>query len=138
MSEIRALVVETYRNTIKTGDYPPDLKKFLQTHERKIVFFENIVKEFNNPKLVKTLTREKVISVTRDMTHIFVMAAKRRADELNMSAIEKGLLKQKEDRAKEMRKLGAALDAAETEKVTHDKAGNEITQTQATIDESFK
>ena len=137
MSEIKKLVQETYRATIRIGDYPPDLKKFLTEHERRLVFFDNLCKEFDSPKLAKKLTRESVVSTTQNLTHLFVLAAKRRADDLRMSDIERAMIKHKQDRKKEMAALADAMDSQGEEYVTQDQAGNETSKSQVIIEERF-
>jgi post-segregation antitoxin (ccd killing protein) len=134
--DLRALVTDTFRATIKNGDYPPDLKSFLLKHERRAKFFNNLVTEFTNPKL-KNLTREKIESMVRETTEIFVLAAKRRADELNMSKIKQGMIKAAESKKAEMRKLSEVMDAREKENVTQDKAGNETSTSTIDYDHTF-
>jgi post-segregation antitoxin (ccd killing protein) len=134
--DLRKLVTDTFRSTIKNGDYPPDLKSFLLLHERRAKFFNNLVAEFTNPKF-KKLTREKIESMVRETTQIFVLAAKRRADELNMSKIKQGMIKAAESKKAEMRKLSEVMDAREKENVTQDKAGNETSYGTNDYDQVF-
>ncbi len=110
MDEIAKLVRETYRETIANGAYPQELKDFFKSHERKFLFFDNLVAEFVNPKMQKKLTREIVIRITRELTHMFIMSAKRRADELNMSKIEQGIIKQEATAKAEMNRLADAFN----------------------------
>lgn len=136
-ASLRSLIESTYREQINTGDYPADLKKFLLTHERRLKFFGNLMREFSNPKIVKTLKRDQIVMMIRSTTNVFVLAAKKRADELNMSKIEQMRLKMEESHKAEMNSVVDAMENAEKENVTQDKAGNETTKTQVHYDERF-
>ncbi len=127
MNEIRKLVSETYRRTIQDGPYPTEFKRALRTHERIPAFFDNMVKEFSRPAMSK-VPRATIEAATVDMTNLFVTMVHRQAEERLMTPIKKAMMKAQADRIKDMKKLGDALEkqGEENEKVTQDKAGNQI------------
>lgn len=108
-AEIRKIVEETYRKVIKEGPYPDDFKRSLKTHERIPRFFDNLVRELSKPLL--NLKRETIELAATDMTRVFVRACFAKAEERVMSPVKKAMLKARQSRIAEMKKLGDALVA---------------------------
>lgn len=138
MSEIGKIVRDTFRRTIQDGPYPTEFKRALKIHERIPAFFGNLVREFSKPGL--NPSRETIENATRDMTKLFVQLVHQQAEERIMSPLKQALLKDKVARLAEMRKLSDAIDqqGEANEKVTQDKAGNEISRAQIKADGLFQ
>lgn len=107
--EIRKIVVDVYRKTIKEGPYPDDFKRALRTHERVPLFINNLVRELSAPLL--NVKRETIELAARDMTRLFVSGCFVKAEERAMSEVRKAQLKAQAQRVKEMKQLADAVDA---------------------------
>lgn len=121
MSELRKIIHDEYRKTVKNGPWRDELKQALKVHERIPVFFERLVKEFSRPGL--NVKRETIELAVKDMTFMFVAAVHRRAEERLMSPLEIALRKSKNSRMSEMNQLADALDK-------QGEANEEVSETQ--------
>lgn len=105
--EVIELCRKTYQEYVLTADIPNDLRNALKAHERVPVFIDNLAKEIsyisNGPALFKLgnkrITRDEIISITRDFTKVFIQNVHRQAEEKMMSDAAKKAIAENAARA---------------------------------------
>jgi hypothetical protein len=119
---VRNLIIADYQEFIALHghEFPDDMIRALKANERVPLFLNNLVKEITiaEHRRKVNLKRSDIKMIVYDMTRSFLKLIKRRADEMQMSDLEKSRLVAEEAKRHSVN----AEEAAElTKELTYDK-----------------
>ena len=135
---VEQLCRETYQEFVRTAPGIDDeLRRALRAHERIPRFLDNLAREFTiiekmDPRFrgVNRITRDEIVDMTRQFCAVFCKNVKLQYDQRVMSDNAKAVIRDEQQRTKEMNQLADDLIEGSDEKTTKNAEGHE-TSTQS-------